>query len=269
VTIQEGTFKGLEGDVVEGLNQPGRFRVEVIIFGRAVHVELECAQICGSPLDESAWLACGCTRRLRAFLNDSPRRPSARKWRLFACACLRRLTCLLPNKRWRELIDLGERYADRTVARRQLSLALRALGRPQAQAPQGGAAGVARRRALAVMLAARACALPDNHVWRAADALDEVQPPGPTDWRPALFRDIVGNPFRWPAVDPAWLTWSGGAVPRLAGAIYEEQRWQDMPVLADALEDAGCTEDALLSHCRAEGAHARGCWLLDLVLKRS
>jgi hypothetical protein len=82
-----------------------------------------------------------------------------------------------------------------------------------------------------------------------------------------LFRDIIGNPFRPPpVVDPAWLSWEGSTIAKLAQAIYEERRFTDLPVLADALEEAGCTDDTILSHCRGPGPHVRGCWALDLVL---
>jgi hypothetical protein len=78
--------------------------------------------------------------------------------------------------------------------------------------------------------------------------------------------DILGS---WPsrfAVDPAWLTWNGGAVGRVAGVIHQEQRWQDLPVLADALEEAGCTDQEILSHCRQPPEHARRCWVVSLLL---
>ena len=52
----------------------------------------------------------------------------------------------------------------------------------------------------------------------------------------------------------------------LAQAIYEERRFGDLPVLADALEEAGCTDADILSHCRGPGPHVRGCWVVDLLL---
>src|SRR2546421_491710 len=67
---------------------------------------------------------------------------------------------------------------------------------------------------------------------------------------------------------PAPLAPSGGppAVEQLARSLYEERRFGDMPVLADALEEAGCQEAAVLEHCRGPGPHVRGCWVLDLLL---
>jgi len=75
------------------------------------------------------------------------------------------------------------------------------------------------------------------------------------------------GPFRpAPAVDPSWLAWNGGTVAKLAAAIYDGGRFADLPVLADALEEAGCDSPDLLRHCRGGGGHVRGCWLLDLLL---
>jgi hypothetical protein len=85
----------------------------------------------------------------------------------------------------------------------------------------------------------------------------------------ALVRDVFGNPFR-PMIplDPTWLVWNGGTVPALAERIYNERDWASLPVLADALEDAGCSSPEILIHCRGPGPHARGCWVLDLLLEK-
>lgn len=83
-----------------------------------------------------------------------------------------------------------------------------------------------------------------------------------------LLRDIFGNPFRPVAIDPAWLAWNDGTIRRLAESIYEERRFENMPILADALEDAGCRAQAILDHCRGPGPHVRGCWVVDLLTGR-
>ena len=83
---------------------------------------------------------------------------------------------------------------------------------------------------------------------------------------PDFLREIFGNPFRWTLIDPGWLAWNDGTVPKLAHAIYDERAFDRMPILADALEDAGCNDADILRHCREPGEHVRGCWVIDLLL---
>src|SRR5262249_60028660 len=84
-----------------------------------------------------------------------------------------------------------------------------------------------------------------------------------------LLREIFGNPFRpTPALYPRWLAWNDGTVAKLAAAIYDGRRFADLPILADALEEAGCTDAAMLAHCRGGGEHVRGCWVVDLLTGR-
>jgi len=82
-----------------------------------------------------------------------------------------------------------------------------------------------------------------------------------------LLHDIFGNPFsKEPAkVEPGWLTTN---VKGLATKIYQEKEFDNMPILADALEDAGCTNQEMLNHCRGKHEHVRGCWVLDLILQK-
>jgi hypothetical protein len=87
------------------------------------------------------------------------------------------------------------------------------------------------------------------------------------------LRCIFGNPFLPVFIFSAWLTWRDGTIPKLAQSVYDDR---DLPsghlhnhrlaVLADALEDAGCTDQDVLGHCRGEGPHVRGCWVVDLLL---
>src|SRR5437016_406052 len=67
-------------------------------------------------------------------------------------------------------------------------------------------------------------------------------------------------------IDPSWLAWNDGMVATMARAIDGERRWQDLPLLADALERAGCTNQEILDHCRQPGNHAVNCWVVDLLL---
>jgi hypothetical protein len=102
----------------------------------------------------------------------------------------------------------------------------------------------------------------------------------------ALIRDVFGNPFRrppggaavtahgpegdgpLPPVSPAVRAWHGGLVVALARGIYADRRFADLPVLADALEEAGCSEAHVLGHLRGPGPHVRGGWALDAVLAK-
>ncbi|MBM3979141.1 MAG: hypothetical protein FJ304_02435 [Planctomycetes bacterium] len=78
------------------------------------------------------------------------------------------------------------------------------------------------------------------------------------------MRDIFGNPFRPVAFDPAWRT---DTALTLARQMYDTREFSAAPILADALQDAGCDCDELLNHLRETSAtHVRGCWALDLVL---
>lgn len=81
-----------------------------------------------------------------------------------------------------------------------------------------------------------------------------------------LARDIFGNPFRPVTADPAWLT---STVVALAEGIYTDRAFDRLPILADALEEAGCGDPGVLSHCRGDGQHVRGCWIVDVVLKKN
>jgi hypothetical protein len=73
----------------------------------------------------------------------------------------------------------------------------------------------------------------------------------------------IREPFRRIKLNRAWLTRDVLAIAR---NIYEERAFNWMPILADALEDAGCSEEQILSHCRGPGPHVRGCWVMDLLL---
>jgi hypothetical protein len=82
----------------------------------------------------------------------------------------------------------------------------------------------------------------------------------------ALLRCIFGNPFRPPTIATAWLAWNNATIPRLAQEIYDSRAFERLPIVADALEEAGCTNADILNHCRQPGPHARGCWVVDLIL---
>lgn len=109
--------------------------------------------------------------------------------------------------------------------------------------------------------------------WQAARSTNEVHTMWSTASEPQLcvppaeqadlLRCIFGNPFRPVAFNPAWRT---DTAVTLARGMYDSRDFGAMPILADALQDAGCEDEAILAHCRAAKPHVRGCWACDLVL---
>jgi hypothetical protein len=79
-------------------------------------------------------------------------------------------------------------------------------------------------------------------------------------------REVIQYPFRRVTLNPDWLTSTAVAIAR---GMYESREFSAMPILADALQDAGCDSDDILNHCRGDGPHVRGCWVVDLVLGKS
>jgi hypothetical protein len=216
------------------------------------------------------------------------RRRYDRSLRLFACACARRLWPLLGGP-GRALVEASERYADRLIGPDALVAANQLAFRDAGAFPPPRGAGRAARRARAAaqarVLAVRAasCAWDGESAARAALSYapraakrGQLHPRLPAQAvglerqaQVALLREVLGNPLRpSPAIAPAVLA-DKGAARRLAAAIYEARRFEDLPVLADLLEEAGLTDAALLGHLRGPGPHARGCWALDAVLEKS
>jgi hypothetical protein len=127
-------------------------------------------------------------------------------------------------------------------------------------------------------IAQAACAVASDIAWHAAceatlyTALPEMERgenPRGLLRQAGLVREIFGNPFQAIAVDSAWLRWNEGTTVKLAQAAYEKRRFDLLPILADALEEAGCNSDAVLSHCRQGSEHVRGCWVIDWLLANS
>jgi hypothetical protein len=196
---------------------------------------------------------------------------SDRKLRLWAAACCRLCWGLLKDKRSRAAVEAAEQFADGRVTAADLAAVGRgaseagetlsnfdpavkpfrhaALAADDTAAPHPGPVIGAPRRVRLALLAAK---LASQEAAQAAVL--------------TLLRDVLGNPFRRVKVKRSWLKWDGGTVPNMVGGIYEERAFDRLPVLADALEDAGCADAELLGHLRGPGPHARGCWALDLLL---
>jgi hypothetical protein len=191
-----------------------------------------------------------------------------RKLRLFGCACCRRILHLLPDRRSSEAIEIAELFAEGRISARVLKEAqLYANSVP----PQGITDSLwnAHNAASSAVYALCAYATVDpirarSHVGIALRWVSGVQDErAEMEVHAQLLRDIFGNPFRPVSIDPRWLT---STVVDLANAIYDERAFNRMPILADALMDAGCDIDEVIAHCRSDGPHVLGCWVVDRIL---
>jgi hypothetical protein len=210
-------------------------------------------------MTEEQWLTGKVPRKLldyaEVYLKAARTKAGRRKLRLYACACCRRIWASLPEEPHRRAVEAAEAHADGrldgTGLAAVLSAALPALG--------GSWGGTAVRQLLkprfgdsirADLYAAWAATQPREEARAQAD----------------VVRDLFGNPFRPAGVKRPWLTWNGGTVVGLARQIYTERAFDRLPLLADALEDAGCDSADLLDHLRNNREHFVGCWALDLLI---
>jgi hypothetical protein len=230
-------------------------------------------------MTEQEWLHCTDPRSMLEFLRD---RASDRKLRLFACACCHRVAGLLPDEASRSTLDTCERFADGLASAVELQNARQAAISSYDAFQDTDELGNFTGSESASAAVAGACWVPDaNDRYRGLDdVIDNAFGLGRhyTGWRNGgqielrrqcrSLRDIFGNSFRPVASDPSWLVWSDDTIPKLARGIYTERVFDRLPILADALEEAGCTDAEILSHCRQEGEHVRGCWVVDLLLRK-
>jgi hypothetical protein len=255
------------------------------------------------PMTEAEWLAAENPGQLLRDLQQHRLlawMPGVRRHlRLFACACCRSVWEHFHDERCRRAVEVSERYADGDARRSELDAARKDAEEAEVATRQQAETSLRRRTEAAALVATvvgyrvASTALwtaTTQSVWRATEnvarAVQELRAalaeavPGPR--RPfaealraearaqaALVRDVFGNPFRLMIpLDPSRLAWNGGTIPAMAERIYNERDWTSLPVLADALEDAGCSCPEILTHCRGPGPHVRGCWVLDLLLEK-
>jgi hypothetical protein len=243
-------------------------------------------------VDEAKWLKSRDPRLLYAHARRVALpvyKSGRRRLRLYACACCRRVWHLLAEE-GRTAVEVAERFADDRATLAELRQA-HAAARRVAHALYGGAAAkglealppdpqkaeALRSARLSAQFAAtnasgrsitgqggQAASFARTAEGRAAEYLRAASTAAAL-FQCELLRDIFGNPFRPVSADPAWLRWDGGTVVKMARALYDERAFERLPVLADALEDAGCAEETILAHLRGPGPHVPGCWALDLL----
>ena len=226
------------------------------------------------PLSEHEWEACTYPGTLLPHL----RKASARKLRLFVCACCRRIWNLLFDERSKCVIDAAEAWADgrlSATALKTIQLAGCLADKPTAfdrtqlnrvtipkEYRDDGRHYYAARAARSAGILRKSFVV--NTAWAAANASlyqEEEQRE-----QAILIREIFGNPFLPQSFSPAWRTEHTTGI---AAKMYDDRDFAAMSILADALEEAGCDSAEMLSHCREPGVHVRGCWAVDLVLGKA
>jgi hypothetical protein len=220
----------------------------------------------GGAVTDHEWERCTDPGPMLAFLGDG-HATSARKQRLCAVAWARALlrhAAEVPATQplrdwlaappWLPQLEMAERYADGQADRQALRAARRETGGPYNLYLV--VAGVAHFSFEAAGRAVRSV----QHEFGVPPDREVCD----------LTRCLFGNPLRPPPdILPSVLAWQDGTVVKLAQAIYDDRAFERMPVLADALEEAGCSDPQLLGHLRGPGPHVRGCWVVDVILGRA
>jgi hypothetical protein len=233
-------------------------------------------------MTEEQWLTCTDAGELLAYLRS---KKNNRKLRLFGCACYRRIWHLVPDwessrsatERFYKAVEISEQYADKLVSGKELDrMRVETMASPihvtfrnRFFEQIGMAATDAQARA-----AGRIHFDPKNTT-PIRERLEKITEKAAVESKAqaTILRDIFGNPFCPITISPVWLTRNNGIVVRLAQAAYDERILPAgtldntrLLILADALEEAGCTDEQILTHLRGGGEHYRGCWVIDLLL---
>ncbi len=208
-------------------------------------------------MTEAEWLECTDPDQMLEFLRGNT---SDRKLRLCACACCRRVWNVLTDERSRAAIGLAEQLADAMTEENNFRSLLKGPNQPR-----GPIADLYMREAweAANMVTLSTAGLvlhafPTNGCY-------ETERKAQCN----LIRDIFGNPLRPANLHVHHLRKNKGRSLKIARTIYDERAFDRMPLLADALEYAGCDDADIFAHCRNGGEHVRGCWVVDLLLGKS
>lgn len=198
---------------------------------------------------------------------------SRRKERLCSCACCFALGDSLSNKTQRSALLASERYADGLIKSATLGTwwtrmnTLTNRARPKNNRET---AEVAICRAVAWACKEDRFFERHNTIYTLCNSKSGLKSSVREPLRPVvagIIRDIFGNPFRKITFNKKWRT---DTAVSLARAMYDSREFSAMPILADALQDAGCDNEDVLSHCRdANQVHVRGCWVVDVVLEKT
>jgi hypothetical protein len=226
-------------------------------------------------MTESEWLEGDNPLRMVELRRSG--RANERKLRLFGSACCRRVWGLLPGQASQDAVEVAERFADGLARRKDLKAAWLGCGGgapPTTHDPAHTAVEVSLKMAAfwtaynAQVLSAGRGPFPASQI-----AAHQAATQREGRHQGKLLHDIFGNPFRPVTLTPAWQT---PQVVGLAQAAYDQRKLPSgtldvarLAVLADALEEAGCSNADILDHLRGPGPHVRGCWAVDLILGKS
>jgi len=206
-------------------------------------------------MTEEEWLTTSSTMRFTEFIDQEKIRGRGaqrrRVLRLMRCALFRIAWYQLPDDLLRQAVTIAEEFADdlctrekAMLVRREVALTAHWLKSPFVEGCYQLLDPTAHRQSSRY--------LPSGLLYTGTLLAD-------------LIRDIFGNPFKPVAFNPNWRT---SDVTAMARGMYETRDFSAMPILADALQDAGCESDEVLNHCRGPGPHVRGCWVVDQVLEK-
>lgn len=236
-------------------------------------------------MTEQEWLTCDNPRRMLEWIRlgnvaadddyppnypHCPIKVSLRQLRLFAVASCRQVWHLLTDPRSRQAVEVAERFADGKATEAEFEKASRLASLARTKSPffPWNDETPDRAKDMAALAVANLFQPAAFYAAREVNSLC-----GNFAAQAVLLRDIVGNPFRPVQVADAdlfwWRRWNDHAISRVAETIYDELAFDRMPILADALEEAGATCQEILEHCRAPAIHTRGCWVVDLLLGKN
>lgn len=189
---------------------------------------------------------------------------SLRRKRLLACGACRLHWNTTTDARLRRAIELSEHHADGLISEEQMQVSSRETEelvelRGQRRNGADDLGPIVELERAVADLARGEILLSLLHAWQ-ADCTRQK------DWL-VLIRDLLQGTMSTVTVQPTWKKWNDQLVEKVARTIYDEARFDELPILADALEEAGCDHPLLLSHLRSPGPHYRGCWALDWVLE--
>lgn len=204
------------------------------------------------------WLMLEFVRSDKGARNKKARR----KTRLFACVCCRDFLLYL-DQRSQEAVEASERYADGAISYTAFRHAW--------QTALGIGIGKSQPNRMWAHLAIMAS---NPTIWPSVLQMTHMLA-AVGDWNSPGYNAVLSyqeqtfsNPFRPVRIKRPWLKWNETIIPKLAQAIYDERAFDQMPILADALEEAGCDNLDILHHCRQPREHVRGCWVIDLILDK-